>query len=35
MESRIWDTAQEIRKPVNDWNLESKFPNDKESVNPE
>ena len=32
VESRIWDTAQGIRKPSNDWNPESKFPNDKESV---
>ena len=32
VESRIWDTAQGIRKPGNDWNPESKFPNDKESV---
>ena len=31
-ESRIWDTVQGIRKPVNDWNPESTFPNDKESV---
>ena len=26
VESRIWDTAQGIRKPSNDWNPESKFP---------
>lgn len=31
-ESRVWDTAQGIRKPVRDWNPESKFPNDKEYV---